>query len=141
MAVTYVIDASAAIKAFVEEQDSDAARSLLATPSILLAPAHSLAECGEILVRKALTGEISRQQAYDAVAALRQSIGYVALDGLIDQAVEIAFSTGASVYDTLYVATARTVGCKLVTEDERLIRRLAGLDALQYCVRLRALAL
>lgn len=40
-------------------------------------------------------------------------------------ALEIAVSTGSTFYDSLYVAGAIHLSCKLVTADKRLINGLA----------------
>jgi predicted nucleic acid-binding protein len=139
MAAIYVIDASAVIKAFVEEEGSVQARTLLASNAMLLAPAHALGECAEILVRKVALSQLTEAQVMETLTALRNSIGYMSLDGLISTAAMIALETGASVYDTLYAATAKTVGCSLVTADERLIRKLAVGDMAGQIVSLGAL--
>lgn len=126
MAAILVIDASAAIKAFVEEKDSGQARIFFAGQSMLVAPAHALGECAEALMRKAAKLELNSGQVFEAIGVLKKSIGFIALDDLIDIAVRIAIEAEVSVYDALYVAAARTLGCSLVTADDRLIRKIEG---------------
>lgn len=122
--MVFVIDASALIKAFVEEPGSVEARRMLAGPFVLVAPGHAIGECAEVLARKVVKTELNRGQAKEAIMAIRQSIGFIALDDLIEPAMEIALETGVSVYDALYVATARKLNCQLVTADARLIRKI-----------------
>ena len=128
MAAILVIDASAALKAFVEEKGSDQARRLFAGESLLMAPAHALGEFAEVLVRKATKSELALGQVFEAIRILRKSIGFMAIDGLIEIAVQIAIEAEVSVYDALYIAMARVLGCSLVTADDRLIRKV-GLTA------------
>ena len=124
MAALLVIDASAAIKAFVEEKDSAEARRLFAGGSVLVAPVHALGECAEVLVRKTAKSELNAGQAFEAIEFIKKSIGFIAIDDLIEIAVRIAIGAEVSVYDALYVATARMLGCNLVTADDRLIRKI-----------------
>lgn len=121
-----VIDASALIKAFVEEPGSAEARRILAGPSVLVAPGHAMGECAEVLARKVGKAQLSRDQAMDAIAAIRGSIGFIVIDDLIEASMEIALETGVSVYDALYVATARKLNCQLVTADARLFRTIGA---------------
>lgn len=121
-----VIDASALIKAFVEEPGSAEARRILAGPSVLVAPGHAMGECAEVLARKVGKAQLSRDQAMDAIAAIRGSIGFIVIDDLIEASMEIALETGVSVYDALYVATARKLNCQLVTADARLFRMIGA---------------
>ena len=120
------IDASALIKAFVEEPGSAEARRFLAGPFVLVAPGHAIGECAEVLARKVGKAELNRIQAKDAILAIRQSIGFIALDDLIEPAMEIALEAGVSVYDALYIATARKLNCQLLTADFRLMRKIAA---------------
>ena len=120
----FVIDASALIKAFAEEQGSVEARRILAGPFVLVAPGHAIGDCAEVLARKVRKAELSRGQATEAITAIRQSIGFIALDDLIEPAMDMAIETGVSVYGALYVATARKLNCRLVTADTRLTRKI-----------------
>ena len=124
MAVIFVIDASAAVKAFVQEENSDQARRFLAGPFVLVAPGHALGECAEVLVRKVATLQLQPLQAKEAITAISKSIGFIALDDLIEVAMDIAIGAGVSVCDALYIAAARSLGCRLVTADTRLIRKI-----------------
>jgi predicted nucleic acid-binding protein len=43
-----------------------------------------------------------------------------ALTPLLEPAYDIALSSGRTVYDSVYLALAVAVGCKLVTADQKL---------------------
>jgi predicted nucleic acid-binding protein len=45
---------------------------------------------------------------------------------LSEEATEVALASGRSVYDSVYVALAVALQCRLVTADERLANALAG---------------
>ncbi|WP_375453635.1 type II toxin-antitoxin system VapC family toxin [uncultured Methylobacterium sp.] len=45
------IDASVAVKWFIDERDSPAAPAIFNTPDTLLAPGHAVGEIGEVLLR------------------------------------------------------------------------------------------
>jgi predicted nucleic acid-binding protein len=43
---------------------------------------------------------------------------------LLDNALDLALSVSRTVYDSLYLALALSLGCPLVTADERLVNAL-----------------
>ncbi len=131
-----VIDASALIKAFVEEQGSAEARQFLAAPFTLVAPGHAIGECAEVLARKIAKAELNKAQAMEAIAAIRQSVGFIAPDELIELAVDIAIASGVSVYDSLYVAAARRLNCRMVTADARLTRKMGATEDANLLINL-----
>jgi predicted nucleic acid-binding protein len=45
---------------------------------------------------------------------------------LLEAALEVALRTGRTVYDSLYLALAVALECRLVTADERLANAMAG---------------
>ncbi len=121
-----VVDASVVIKWHVDEIHADAARRLLSddTPA-LHAPDLVFPELGNILWKKIRRGELTDEQA--------RRIGHlVALPPLevhpsaplLEAALEIAISTGRTVYDSLYLALAVQLNCRMVTADERLYHAL-----------------
>ncbi len=99
--------------------------SQLASVGSLAAPDHAFAEVAEVLTRKVRLGQAVLGQTVVAMQAIAAEIEPLRLDGLLPIAMSISFETGASVYDCLYVAAARSRGCQLLTADMRLIARLA----------------
>jgi predicted nucleic acid-binding protein len=123
--VTRVVDASVIVKMFADEAGSDRAIHLLDTGDRLLAPAHAFAEVGEVISRKMRAGLVGQQQFALLVDAIARDFEVVPIPLLMDS-VELALSTGASVYDCLYVALAAQEGCPLVTADARLVAKFAA---------------
>jgi predicted nucleic acid-binding protein len=121
-----VIDASVIVKAFVEEEGSAEASEVFFSENVLAAPAHALAEVGEVLCRKLKAGDLAAGQLSEILAALPGAVPTVQLDEILEQAVLTAEATGTSVYDCLYLVTAMRNACSFVTADQRLVRKLAG---------------
>jgi predicted nucleic acid-binding protein len=124
--MTVVVDASVLVKVFVDEPGSDIARDVLERSEVAIAPAHVFGEVGEVLARRFGAGEVSRAQLDLVVAVLPGMIAVVSLEEILGLAIDIAVATKASVYDTLYVATAVRRNVPLVTADQRLVDRLGG---------------
>ncbi len=92
----------------------------------LVAPAHILAETGEVVSRKIRAGHVDAAQLRAIVQQLETELEVLPLVDLLEEAVGIALDTGASVYDCLYVAAASRHSRPLLTADARLISCLAG---------------
>jgi len=125
--VTFVVDASIAVKWFTQENFHAEALLLLARPERLAAPDLIIAEIGNIAWKKCLRGEIPRNQAEAMVLAIG---GYIPTlqpaTGLIERALDLALSLGHPVYDCLYLACAEVLGGFLVTADSRFRDALRG---------------
>ena len=121
MATSISIDASVAVKAIVEEQFSDSARSILATHDLVLAPAHAYAEIAEVIYRKFSAGLIEERQVVLALERLPKILTLIPLDTIIVDAFNIAKDIHHSVYDCLYVAAALKHGTELITADAKLV--------------------
>ncbi len=128
MPTTISIDASVAVKAIVEERNSDKARAIVAANDLILAPAHAYAEIAEIVLRKSLAGLVDARQATMALERLPEILTLVPLDSIILDAFGIARAIRHSVYDCLYIAAARKHGVKLVTADLHMLRKTAGTE-------------
>lgn len=129
--VKYVVDASVAVKLFVEEELSGRAEALferLATSeeSRLYVPDVFFAECANVLWKYVVRfGYASREarRSLSHLYALR--LTRVDLCEIVPAALQIALTHSVTVYDACYAATARLVDAPLVTADERLVKRFA----------------
>lgn len=115
-----VIDASVAIKWVVEEEWSESALAL--STSRLVAPDLLLAECANILWKKAGRGELSAYEAATAAAVLDAAqIELMSSRGHLERIVELAATLGHPAYDCCYLAIAEATGLPLVTADTKLV--------------------
>jgi predicted nucleic acid-binding protein len=117
-----VVDASVVIKWHVTEIHSDAAQRLLADDGPALhVPDLMFPEVGNILWKKIRRGELTEEQARGiAHLVVAAPLEVHPSAPLMEAAFEIATRTGRTVYDSLYVALAVRLDCRLVTADERL---------------------
>jgi predicted nucleic acid-binding protein len=123
---TLVIDASIAIKWVIEEEGTSQALTLRRTAR-LLAPELLVAECANILWKKARRNELSREEALLAARLLQTAaIELVPTRSLLAAATRIAIELDHPAYDCLYLALAIENDCRFVTADERFLRKLGG---------------
>jgi predicted nucleic acid-binding protein len=116
-----VVEASVAIKWYLPEIHSEAARRLLKGSWTLLAPDLLFSECGNVLWKKARLGEIDEQEAAIILSALgKQPLRIAPSWPLAHSALEIALQTQRTVYDSLYLALAVREQSVLITADQKL---------------------
>lgn len=132
MSLEYVIDASVAIKLFINEPLSDKADRLFAhltadPPALLAVPDLFYIECANILWK-----HVSRY-GYPAASAEQdlQDLGKLSLQAtptfaLAREALQIAVAQAITTYDACYVALAQRLKIPCVTADEKLVRKLAS---------------
>jgi predicted nucleic acid-binding protein len=126
-AAVYVVDASVAVKWYVPEVHSAAAERLLDAGAELHAPDLIQPEFGSILWKKVRRGEVTQKKARDILAAfLSVPLLKHPGAGLLEPAFETALLTGQTAYDCTYLALAITLGCQMVTADEKFYRALAA---------------
>jgi predicted nucleic acid-binding protein len=119
MATTMIVDASVAIKWFIEEDRSDEARSILAGEAVH-APGVIRIEVAHVLWKSARRGILSIEALSAALAAMERNFPLPApTDGLIRPAIDLMKRIDHPVYDCLYLALAEREGIPLVTADER----------------------
>jgi len=123
----YVVDANVVAKWFVPEPLSDEAVRRLDDEHELASPDLLWPEVGNVVWKKSRAGQITPREASRIVAALdicplTSFPSRLVLGG----ALEIAFGTGRSVYDSVYLALAVALECPLATADERLANALVG---------------
>jgi predicted nucleic acid-binding protein len=122
-----VLDASVVVKWFIDEQESEAARGVLASGRRLLAPELLIAEVGNAAWRRARLGEIPLEQAVATAEQVgRSPIEFRPLAALARRAIEMAASLDHPIYDCFYLALAEQLDAMLVTADDRLLSRLQG---------------
>ena len=131
----HVVDASVVIKWFLSEVHAEAARRLQADDYDLLAPDLLWPECGNILWKKVRREEITTAEARLIWGGLeQQSIAIFPSSLIIEPALEVAFETNRTVYDSCYLALAMLTGGQLVTADQRLFNALKdGTYAAHLC--------
>jgi predicted nucleic acid-binding protein len=125
--VSFVVDASVAIKWFVEEPLSDRADALLGADEPLFAPELVLAEAANIAWKKTIRGEIEPEQARIIAERLEAGIPMLlSIQALHVRALDIALQLGHPAYDCFYLACAEAVtDGQVVTADERLLSAVA----------------
>ncbi|RAU21702.1 PIN domain nuclease [Paramagnetospirillum kuznetsovii] len=119
----FIIDASVAIKWIIEEEGSQAALALrkhsLAAPDLLMA------ECANILWKKARRGELSADEVRLAASLLmRADMELMPMRPFLEPASAIAIALDHSAYDCIYLAMAEAEQRIFVTADERLLRKI-----------------
>ena len=113
-----VVDASVAVKWVLSEIDSDAADALL--DQELMAPVLWLAEAGNVLWRKARTGEITAVQANARLCELLKApIASLPIEPHLERALGLALVIGHPIYDCIYLALALDHDTHVVTADRR----------------------
>jgi predicted nucleic acid-binding protein len=122
-----VLDASVAVKWFVEEPGTAAAMALLAQDESLIAPDLVIAEIANVTWKHLMRGDLQHAQlAHVPEAVPRMFAELWPTVWLASRAFEIAVELRHPVYDCFYLALAESEDATLVTADRRLIGRLAG---------------
>jgi predicted nucleic acid-binding protein len=120
-----VLDASLAVKIFVDEEGSEQARRLAASGARFAAPEFVMAEIASVFLKRLRRGELRRTYAEAALSRARGVFDELVSTHLLTaRAFEIAADHGASAYDAHYVALAEARGWPLATADLRLVTRL-----------------
>ena len=127
--MTWIIDASVAVKWFAQESLHEEALRLLDHVELLQAPDLIVAEVTNIAWKKRIRGEINFPQAEAIATAIRQYIPVLhSSTELNERALEIALALNHPVYDCLYIACAEKTDAILITADERLCKATQGID-------------
>ncbi|HEY1961402.1 MAG TPA: type II toxin-antitoxin system VapC family toxin [Rhizomicrobium sp.] len=116
-----VVDASIAVKWFIPESDSEAARALYREQ--LLAPAIWLSEVANVLWHHMQAGKLTETKAKRLLWSFRRApITSIAADDHLEQALSLANEVQHAIYDCLYLALAVEEGTYLITADARFVR-------------------
>ena len=115
------VDASIAVKWFVEEDGRPEALTLTGPRIERHAPDLILPECANVIWKKHRRGEIASAQAFvDEVARMSEAVALLPGAELVREAAKIALEAGHPVYDCFYIACAKLTDSILVTSDRRL---------------------
>ena len=113
-----VVDASVAVKWYVDEPGHDAALAFLRSETERIAPDFALLEVINVLRRKQRIGTFSQQQLLDAIEHLGKSFDrLLSAKAMLPLAVNMSRSLDHSVYDCAYLACALIEDTQLVTAD------------------------
>jgi predicted nucleic acid-binding protein len=130
-----VVDASVAIKWFVPEVHSGAARHLLRDGIALLAPDLIWAEVANALWRKWRDRELAAEHVEGILNDFRRyPLRVCSGESLYDVAWPVARGSGRTFYDSLYLALAMSNGCRLVTADLRFYNAVKETHWGQFCL-------
>ena len=122
----FVVDASVAIKWFLPENHSEAARRLLAQQHCLYAPDLIFSEFANVLWKRVRKNEISKNEADSTLEGLLAlHLQVQPSQSLMPLALEIACRVNRTVYDSLYLAGAIVLSSLLVTADAKFYRALS----------------
>ncbi len=125
MEISLVLDTSAVVKWFIEEEESSEMRRIrdlyLKGKIVIYIPLLLFIELANALrYIKGLT-PIDVVNALKALSILHLNV--VDSIEVLDKAIEIAFNANITVYDAIYVALARATNSKLVTYDGELLSK------------------
>ena len=125
--MTLVVDASVALKWFVDEDGSPRAVSLLSSGEPMIAPDLVVAEVCNAGWKSLRKREIDAAQ-FDEIAAdiSRTFVRLVSLDQLIRRAAAIARELDHPIYGCLYLALAEVEEATMITADRRLLAAVHG---------------
>lgn len=133
-----VVDASVAVKWFVEEEDAQRASLLANGTEEIHCPRLLASEVGSALWRKVLQGQLELGDARTGLESLaRMPITWHADEALGADCLRLAFAHDRTVYDSMYLALANRLNARLVTADLRFANALAATDAGSMVLRLR----
>lgn len=125
--MTLVIDASVALKWYLDEARSEDARAILASDELLVAPEIILSEVANATWLRLSKGDIGLDQAREILSELPHVFfAVVPAADLVLRALEIASELRHPVYDAMYLATSERWNAPLVTADDRLLAKTAA---------------
>jgi predicted nucleic acid-binding protein len=125
--MTWVVDASIAVKWVIPEVLSDKADRLRAGDDEMLAPDLLLTEVANALWKKTARREITPVEADRALDLVKESgIDLRPTGPLLARAVQFARRLNHPVYDCVYLALAEHEHVSFITADRRLLRRVSA---------------
>lgn len=134
-----VVDASVAVKWFVKEEGSDAAKLLRDARHEILAPRLMATEIGNALRRKTLLGDLERNRAAELVEGIpHMPVSWIMDELLSVYAVRLALLLNATVPDCLYLALAEVMEATLVTSDRHFLNAVSDTKHQDHVTALEA---
>lgn len=120
-----VVDASVVVKWYLNEPGSSEARAVVGEPeATLLAPDLVVAEVAQVLWKRWRSLALESVDAERILSSLRAApITLLPAEHLILDAWRLATATGATAYDSLYLAAAAGHEALLLTADQSLGQR------------------
>ena len=129
-----MLDASVAVKCFLDEEGSAAARRAVAETADWIAPDLIFLEVASVALKTIRRGLLERAQGARMVAGvgslLVEAVGAMELS---EAAFHLAADHGFSAYDAAYLVLAERRGGQLLTADLKLVK-LAQAAGLGDCV-------
>jgi predicted nucleic acid-binding protein len=122
--MTLVVDASVALRWCFPLSGSDRAEKLLRSPDRLIAPDLIIAEVTNAAWKFVTFDQVPEDVARSAVTQVINAFEeLVPISDLRERALAIAIQLRHPAYDCFYLALAEHHEARLITADERLIRR------------------
>jgi predicted nucleic acid-binding protein len=117
-----VVDASVAIKWFVQEDLHEHALNLLDRGDDLHAPDLLIPEVANVAWKKCIRGEVARKQAETIIGVSQGYVPHLHPSKILAcRALDLAIALNHPVYDCLYLACAERADGIVVTADERFV--------------------
>lgn len=136
----YVVDASVAVKWVVEEEGTAEALTVLGNAR-LFAPDLLVAECANILWKKARRNELSRDEATVGARLLEQAeVEFLPTRHLLGSATALALELDHPAYDCLYLALSLERNSRFVTADKHFKRKVLERRSEQFSDMVLSLA-
>jgi predicted nucleic acid-binding protein len=139
--MTLVVDASVALKWFVEEDGSAATAALLMSPELLVAPDLIVPEVCNAAWKAVRAGAMLPEQQDHAASRLAAAFDeLVPTAALAKRAAELSRLLDHPGYDCFYLALSEQRGARLVTADRKLLQHIEATGWEARVVDLRALS-
>ena len=129
-----VIDASVAVKWFVEEPDSPEAHRLLEAhatgESTMVAPDLLVYEVANVLLHNSAFTAAAIQRSVERLYDLELELLAPSVE-VVTAAIALAHAKRITFYDALYITLARHLGLPFYTADHKLIAKLHDLSLIR----------
>lgn len=123
----WVIDASVAVKWFLQEAGSVAARAVLMREGRLVAPDRLLLEVTNVLRRKERRGELTVEHVDRATGRLSSFFHEILpTKPLLASAIDLSRRLDHPVYECVFLAAAMVPATRLVTADDHFHRKIGA---------------
>jgi predicted nucleic acid-binding protein len=122
-----VVDASVAVRWYVQMPGTEEAHALFEGNESFIAPDLVVAEIANTAWKLARAGQLTEDAASIMVYRAESAFaGLIPLAELVDRAFEISRKLDHPIYDCLYLAVTELEEARMVTADKRLVRKVRG---------------